>query len=67
MGVILQLLREHNLYENLGKCDFFQSQIHYLGNIVSKEGVAFDIEKVKTTMELPTPKNVVELGPSWDW
>ena len=33
MDVVLQLLWEHKLYAKLHKCDFFQSQIHYLGHI----------------------------------
>ena len=30
----LQLLREHKLYAKLGKCDFYQNQIHYLSHII---------------------------------
>jgi len=61
LAVILQLLREHKLYEKFDKCDFFQTQIHYLGHIVSKDGVAVDPKKVKATMEWPTPKNVAKV------
>jgi len=55
---VLQLLREHKLYENHGKCEFFQSQIHYLGHIVSKEQISVDPKKIKAIMECPTPRNV---------
>ena len=34
----LQLLREHQLYANLIKCDFYRDRIHYLGHIISEEG-----------------------------
>jgi len=58
---ILKLLREHRLYEKLSKYNFFQSQIHYLGHIVSREGIIVDPKKVKAIMEWPTLKNVTEV------
>jgi len=57
----LQFLREHKLYANLSKCDFFQSQIHYLGHIVSKEGILVDHKKIKSIMEWLNPKDVDEI------
>lgn len=58
---VLQLLREHKLYAKVGKCDFFQSQIHYLGHIVPKEGISIEPEKIKAIMEWKTPKNMSEI------
>jgi hypothetical protein len=39
---MLQVLREHHLYSKLDKCSFYQEEIHYLGNIISVEGIAVD-------------------------
>lgn len=61
LTAMLQLLMEHEIYENLSKYDFFQSQIHYLEHIVSKEGIKVDPEKIKAIMEWPTLKNVDEI------
>jgi hypothetical protein len=36
LRLVLQVLREHQLYAKLSKCSFYQKQIHYLGNIISK-------------------------------
>ena len=43
----LQLLKEHQLYENLSKCDFYRDRIQYLGHIISKEGISVDPEKIE--------------------
>jgi hypothetical protein len=34
LRMVLQVLREHNLYAKLRKCSFNQRQIHYLGPII---------------------------------
>ena len=39
---VLDKLREHNLYMKLSKCSFAKWQLHYLGHIISGEGVATD-------------------------
>jgi hypothetical protein len=59
---VLQVLREHQLYAKLSKCDFFQKQTHYLGHVLSKEGVAVDPDKIRSIMEWPTPKDVLDIG-----
>lgn len=61
LAAVLQLLREHKLYVKLKKYDFFQSQIHYLWHIVSKEGISIDPKNIKAIMEWPTSKNVREI------
>lgn len=61
LETVLTLLREHKLYANLNKFSFFQSQIHYLGHVVSNEGIAVDLDKIKAIMEWPTLKNVDEV------
>jgi glutaminase len=61
LRLVLQVLREHQLYVKLNKCDFFQKQIHYLGHVLSKEGVAVDPNKIRSIMEWPTPKDVLDI------
>jgi hypothetical protein len=58
--LVLQVLREHQLYANFSKCDFFQKQVHYLGHVISK-GVVVDPEKIKSIMDWPTPKYVSDI------
>jgi hypothetical protein len=59
--MVLQVLREHQLYAKLRKCSFYQRQIHYLGHIISEEGIVMDPEKVESIKEWSVPSNVAEV------
>ena len=43
------------------KCEFFKSQINYLGHIVSKDGIETDPKKITAIKEWPVPKTVTEV------
>jgi hypothetical protein len=59
--MVLQVLREHQLYAKLIKCSFYQRQIHYLGHIILEEEITVDLEKVEAIREQSTPRNVLEV------
>jgi hypothetical protein len=61
LRMVLQVLREHQLYANLSKCSFYQEWIHYLGHIISKDGIAVDPEKIEAIREWSAPRNVIEV------
>jgi hypothetical protein len=61
LRMVLQVLRERQLYAKLSKCSFYQKQIHYLGHIISKDGIAVDPEKIEAIREWSSPKNVTEV------
>jgi hypothetical protein len=56
--MVLQVLREHQLYSKLSKCSFYHNQIHYLGHIISKEGIEVDPDKIESIRGWTTPNNV---------
>eukprot|EP00253_Pinus_taeda_P003649 PITA_03649 len=58
LATVLRFLREHQLYSKLNKCSFFQTEVHYLGHVVSKDGIVVDPEKIRSIMEWVAPKNV---------
>lgn len=58
---VLRLLRENQLYSNISKYSFFQTEVHYLGHVVSKEGITLDPKKMRAIMEWLAPKNVDEV------
>eukprot|EP00253_Pinus_taeda_P003695 PITA_03695 len=61
LRVVLQTLREHQLYAKFSKCDFFKEEIQYLGHVITKDGIAVDLEKIKAIMEWPVPKDVADV------
>jgi hypothetical protein len=61
LRMVLQVLINHHLYTKLSKCSFYQRQIHYLGHIISEEGIVVDPEKVDSIQEWSVPRNVAEV------
>jgi hypothetical protein len=61
LRAILEKLREHKLYAKFGKCEFWLSEVGFLGHIVTKDEIAVDPSKVTAVMEWEPPKNVGEI------
>jgi hypothetical protein len=61
LRLVLQVLREHQLYSNLSKFYFYQEKIHYLGQIISKWGIVVDPKNIEAIRGWTTPKNVSEV------
>ena len=64
---MLQLLRDHQLYAKFSKCEFWLTEVRFLGHVVSTLGVSVDLEKVEVVMSWERPKSVFEIVVSWDW
>ncbi|XP_074292010.1 putative mitochondrial protein AtMg00860 [Silene latifolia] len=45
----------------MGKCSFGVPKVDYLGHVISADGVATNLAKIKGIMEWPIPKNIKEL------
>ena len=46
LGLMLQTLRQYQLYANFSKCEFWLSQVGFLGHVVSADGIYVDPQKV---------------------
>lgn len=58
---VLSLLAKDHWIVKLKKCKFAQQEIHYLGHILSAQGVHTDPDKVATVKNWPSPTSVREL------
>ena len=61
LWIVLQLLRDHQLYANFSKCEFWLTEMRFLGHVVSASGVSVDPEKVEVVMSWERPKSVFEI------
>jgi hypothetical protein len=46
MKMVLQWLREHQLYAKLSKCEFWIHKVLFLGHIINRDGLVVDPKKV---------------------
>ncbi|XP_017233746.1 uncharacterized protein LOC108207825 [Daucus carota subsp. sativus] len=61
VATVLEILRTSSLYANLGKCEFGQTTLGYLGHVISDAGVEMDLDKVRAMTDWPRPRNLKEL------
>ena len=55
---ILTRLRSEKFFGRLKKCDFFRTEVEYLGFDVGADGIKPSLSKVKAILEWPTPESV---------
>ena len=58
VDMVLQLLKEEQLYEKPSKCFFGVKEVEYLSGIVSHEGVKVDLIKIESIMCWLIPKTL---------
>ena len=58
---VIQQYEEVNLKLNKEKCHFRCTSILFFGEVISREGVQPDPQKIKALMDMPVPKNKKEL------
>ena len=62
LKIVLQTLRERQLYAKLSKCKFWLDKVAFLGHVISAEGVSVDPQKIEAVVNWKPPKNVSEVG-----
>ena len=61
MRLVMQKLREHQLYAKLSKCEFWLKEVSFLGHVISNGGVAVDPKKVSDVLSWNPPQDVSEV------
>ena len=61
LRIVLQTLRENQLFAKLSKCDFWIKEVSFLGHIVSVEGIRVDPVKIEAIVNWKPPRNVTEI------
>ena len=61
LETVFSCLREAGLKIKWSKCDFFKSETHYLGHLISPEGISPLPNKLDCIKHMPAPKNAKEI------
>jgi hypothetical protein len=61
LRIVLQPLRDHQIYAMFSKCEFWIKEVPFLGHMVSPEGIAVDPSKVNEVLEWKPPTMVSEV------
>ena len=61
LRIVLQLLRDHQLYAKFRKCEFWLAEVGFLGHVVSASDMLVDPGKVKAVMSWERPKSVFKI------
>jgi hypothetical protein len=61
LRLVLQKLRENQLYAKLSKCEFWLKEVSFLGHIISEGGISVDPSKVESVLSWNTPQNVSDI------
>ena len=61
LRIVLQILRENQLYAKASKCEFWLNEVKFLGHVVSKNGIVVDPTKVEAVLDWRQPKTMSEI------
>jgi hypothetical protein len=61
LHLVLQKLKENQLYTKLNKYKFWLKEVSFLGHIISEGGISVDPSTVKDVLSWNTPQNVLDI------
>jgi hypothetical protein len=61
LRLVLQKLREHELYAKFSKCEFWLKEVSFLGHIITNRGIPVDPSKVSDVLSWEAPHTVSEI------
>jgi hypothetical protein len=61
LGLVLEKLRANQLYAKFSKCEFWLTEVAFLGHVISAGGVSVDLGKVKDVLNWKPPTDISEI------
>ena len=61
LRVVLQIMRENQLYAKFSKCRFWLDSVAFLGHVILAEGVFVDPQRIEAIVNWKPPTNVIEI------
>ena len=61
LRIVLQTLRDKELYAKFFKCEFWLNEVVFLGHVISGAGIFMDPRKIEAIVSWEQHKNVFEI------
>ena len=61
LRVVLQTLKDRQLFAKFIKCEFWLQSIAFLGHIVSSKGISVDSQKIEAVKQWPRPTSATDI------
>ncbi|GKF42821.1 putative reverse transcriptase domain-containing protein, partial [Tanacetum coccineum] len=61
LKLILDLLKNEELYAKFSKCEFWLSNVQFLGHVIDSEGIHVDPDKIESIKDWASPKTPTEI------
>ncbi|KAG8496911.1 hypothetical protein CXB51_008092 [Gossypium anomalum] len=61
LRLVLQILRDKQLYAKFSKCEFWLREVSFLGHVVSASGIRVDPSKITAILNWKPPRNITEV------
>ncbi|WMV20230.1 hypothetical protein MTR67_013615 [Solanum verrucosum] len=61
LRVVLQTLKDRQLFAKFSKCEFWLQSVAFLGHIVSSEGIRVDSQKIEAVKQWPRPTSATDI------
>ena len=61
LRIVLERLRQHQLYAKFSKCEFWLEKVAFLGHVLTADEVAVDPAKIEAISEWKQPRNVTDI------
>jgi len=67
LHTVLSTLVDHKLYTKFKKCEFWMEKVHFLGHVISKEGISVDPATVAVVVDWPRPPTTLRCEAFTGW
>jgi hypothetical protein len=61
LHLVLQKLRDHQLYAKMSKYEFWLKEVPFLGHVISEGGISVDPSKIEDVLSWNTPTSVFDI------
>ncbi|KAI3819455.1 hypothetical protein L1987_13291 [Smallanthus sonchifolius] len=61
LKILLELLRNEKIYANFSKCEFWLSEVQFLGHVINANGIQVDPVKIEAISKWEIPKSPTDI------